>query len=123
MHHIFTILVIDAYNFLLQVAIEIVYVSIQTFLYSLLLYSTIGFEWNVSKFLYFYYFIFMSFTYFSMYGMMIISLTPGPEIAAVVMSFFISFWNLFSGYLISRPVSKFKLEVSSSISLKKEVFS
>uniref|UniRef100_A0A6N2L8H8 ABC transporter domain-containing protein n=1 Tax=Salix viminalis TaxID=40686 RepID=A0A6N2L8H8_SALVM len=87
-----------------HVAIEIVYVSIQTFLYSLLLYSTIGFEWNVSKFLYFYYFIFMSFTYFSMYGMMIISLTPGPEIAAVVMSFFISFWNLFSGYLISRPL-------------------
>ncbi|KAL9333082.1 hypothetical protein Peur_073221 [Populus x canadensis] len=87
-----------------HVAIEIIYVSIQTFLYSLLLYSMIGFEWNVGKFLYFYYFIFMSFTYFSMYGMMIISLTPGPEIAAVFMSFFISFWNLFSGYLITRPL-------------------
>ncbi|KAL9370561.1 hypothetical protein Peur_035701 [Populus x canadensis] len=87
-----------------HVAIEIIYVSIQTFLYSLLLYSMIGFEWNVGKFLYFYYFIFMSFTYFSMYGMMIISLTPGPEIAAVFMSFFISFWNLFSGYLIARPL-------------------
>ncbi|KAF9676253.1 hypothetical protein SADUNF_Sadunf09G0119300 [Salix dunnii] len=87
-----------------HVAIEMIYVSIQTFIYSLLLYSTIGFEWNVCKFLYFYYFIFMSFTYFSMYGMMIISLTPGPEIAAVVMSFFISFWNLFSGYLITRPL-------------------
>ncbi|KAG6761775.1 hypothetical protein POTOM_035008 [Populus tomentosa] len=87
-----------------HVAIEIIYVSIQTFLYSLLLFSMIGFEWNVGKFLYFYYFIFMSFTYFSMYGMMIISLTPGPEIAAVFMSFFISFWNLFSGYLIARPL-------------------
>jgi hypothetical protein len=117
------IFVIDAYTFLLQVAIEIIYVSIQTFLYSLLLYSMIGFEWNVGKFLYFYYFIFMSFTYFSMYGMMIISLTPGPEIAAVFMSFFISFWNLFSGYLIARPVSKFELEVSFSILLKKQSFS
>ncbi|KAG6763090.1 hypothetical protein POTOM_033622 [Populus tomentosa] len=87
-----------------HVAIEIIYVSIQTFLYSLLLFSMIGFEWNVGKFLYFYYFIFMSFTYFSMYGMMIISLTPGPVIAAVFMSFFISFWNLFSGYLIARPL-------------------
>ncbi|CAK7329316.1 unnamed protein product [Dovyalis caffra] len=87
-----------------HVAIEIIYVSIQTFLYSLLLYSMIGFEWKVDKFLYFYYFIFMSFTYFSMYGMMVLALTPGPEIAAVVMSFFISFWNLFSGYLIARPL-------------------
>ncbi|KAM1395991.1 hypothetical protein ACFX2I_013738 [Malus domestica] len=38
-----------------------------------------------------------------MYGMMVVALTPGHQIAAIVMSFFLSFWNLFSGFLIPRP--------------------
>lgn len=88
-----------------QVAIETIYVAIQTLVYSLLLYSMIGYQWTGEKFFYFYYFIFMCFTYFSMYGMMVVALTPGYQIAAVVMSFFLSFWNLFSGFLIPRPVS------------------
>ncbi|KAL3828545.1 hypothetical protein ACJIZ3_017347 [Penstemon smallii] len=87
-----------------QVAIETIYDAIQTLLYSLLLYSMIGFHWTGAKFFYFYYFIFMCFTYFSMYGMMVVALTPGYQIAAIVMSFFLSFWNLFSGFLIPRPL-------------------
>ncbi|KAL6199766.1 hypothetical protein ACLB2K_029549 [Fragaria x ananassa] len=87
-----------------QVAIETIYVAIQTFIYALLLYSMIGYQWKVAKFLYFYYFIFMCFAYFSMYGMMVVALTPGHQIAAIVMSFFLSFWNLFSGFLIPRPL-------------------
>lgn len=94
----------------LQVAIETIYVAIQTFVYSLLLYSMIGFEWTGDKFFYFYYFIFMCFTYFSMYGMMVVALTPGAQIAAVVMSYFLSFWNLFSGFLIPRPVRTINLK-------------
>ncbi|KAF5931109.1 hypothetical protein HYC85_031982 [Camellia sinensis] len=86
-----------------QVAIETIYVVIQTLMYALLLYSMIGFEWTAVKFFYFYYFIFMCFTYFSMYGMMVVALTPNHQIAAIVMSFFFSFWNLFSGFLIFRP--------------------
>ncbi|PIN25403.1 Pleiotropic drug resistance proteins (PDR1-15), ABC superfamily [Handroanthus impetiginosus] len=87
-----------------QVAIETIYVAIQTFVYALLLYSMIGYHWTGEKFFYFYYFIFMCFTYFSMYGMMVVALTPGHQIAAIVMSFFLSFWNLFSGFLIPRPL-------------------
>ncbi|CAL5325524.1 unnamed protein product [Camellia sinensis] len=86
-----------------QVAIETIYVVIQTFIYAFLLYSMIGFEWTAVKFFYFYYFIFMCFTYFSMYGMMVVALTPNHQIAAIVMSFFFSFWNLFSSFLIPRP--------------------
>ncbi|KAF4379723.1 hypothetical protein F8388_023740 [Cannabis sativa] len=67
-----------------QVAIETIYVAIQTMVYSLLLYSMIGFHWKVDKFFYFYYFIFMCFTYFSMYGMMVVALTPGHQIAAIL---------------------------------------
>ncbi|KZV47168.1 pleiotropic drug resistance protein 2-like [Dorcoceras hygrometricum] len=87
-----------------QVAIETLYVVVQTLVYSLLLYSMIGYHWTGEKFFYFYYFIFMCFTYFSMYGMMVVALTPGHQIAAIVMSFFLSFWNLFSGFLVPRPL-------------------
>ncbi|KAI6697885.1 hypothetical protein NL676_018004 [Syzygium grande] len=85
-----------------QVAIETIYVAIQTFVYTLLLYSMIGFKWKAGKFLWFYYYILMCFVYFTMYGMMVVALTPGHQIAAIVMSFFLSFWNLFSGFLIPR---------------------
>ncbi|KAG6436108.1 hypothetical protein SASPL_100991 [Salvia splendens] len=87
-----------------QVAIETIYIAIQTFGYSLILYAMIGFPWNVEKFFYLYYFIFMCFTYFSMYGMMVVALTPGFQIAAIVSSFFLSFWNLFSGFMVPRPL-------------------
>ncbi|KAF5473598.1 hypothetical protein F2P56_010198 [Juglans regia] len=85
-----------------QVSIEAIYVAVQTLAYTLLLYSMIGFEWKADKFLWFYYYIFMCFVYFTLYGMMIVALTPGHQIAAICMSFFLSFWNLFSGFLIPR---------------------
>lgn len=88
-----------------QVAIETIYVAIQTFIYSLLLYSMIGFHWTPEKFFWFYFFVFMCFVYFTSYGMMLVALTPNYQIAAIVMSFFLSFWNLFSGFLIPRTVS------------------
>ncbi|KAG8380610.1 hypothetical protein BUALT_Bualt06G0033600 [Buddleja alternifolia] len=85
-----------------QVSVETIYVAIQTFVYSLLLYSMIGFEWDATKFFWFYYYVFMCFVYFTLYGMMLVALTPSYQIAAIVMSFFLSFWNLFSGFLIPR---------------------
>ncbi|CAI9273163.1 unnamed protein product [Lactuca saligna] len=85
-----------------QVAIEVVYVGIQTIIYSLLIYSMIGFQWSAYKFLWFYFYIFMCFVYFTLYGMMLVALTPNYQIAAITMSFFLSFWNLFSGFMISR---------------------
>ncbi|XP_051118222.1 ABC transporter G family member 39-like [Andrographis paniculata] len=85
-----------------QVAIEIMYVFFQTLIYDLILYSMIGFEWSIAKFLWFFYFIFMCFVYFTLYGMMLLALTPGLQFGTVVSSFFVSFWNLFSGFLIPR---------------------
>ncbi|RZC83900.1 hypothetical protein C5167_046685 [Papaver somniferum] len=86
-----------------QVAIEIIYVAIQTLVYTLLIYSMIGFEWQLHKFIWFYYFIFMCFVYFTMCGMMMVALTPGYQMAAIVMSFIYTLWNLFAGFLIPRP--------------------
>ena len=67
----------------MYVAIETIYNAIQTLVYTLLLYSMIGFEWKATKFLWFYYYIFTCFVYFTLYGMMVVALTPGHQIAAI----------------------------------------
>ncbi|RHN78937.1 putative monosaccharide-transporting ATPase [Medicago truncatula] len=85
-----------------QVAIEVIYVAIQSLIYSNILYWMLGFPPQVENFFWFYFLIFMSFLYFTLYGLMTVALTPNHQIAAIVMSFFISFWNLFSGFLIPR---------------------
>ncbi|KAL4182513.1 hypothetical protein AMTRI_Chr11g150490 [Amborella trichopoda] len=87
-----------------QVGIEVVYIAVQTTMYSVLLFSMINFGWEAGKFFYFLYFMFMCFIYFTLYGMMVVALTPGYQIAAICMSFFLSFWNLFAGFLITRPL-------------------
>ncbi|KAJ8767846.1 hypothetical protein K2173_020786 [Erythroxylum novogranatense] len=87
-----------------QVAIETIYVAIQSLVYALPLYSMMGFTWRVDKLCYFYYFIFICFTYFSLFGMMAVSLTPGLQLAAIVMAFFTSIWNLFCGFVIPNPL-------------------
>ncbi|KAE9592434.1 putative sulfate-transporting ATPase [Lupinus albus] len=85
-----------------QVAIEVIYIAIQSLAYSIILYWMIGFQPRADNFLWFYYFIFMCFLYFTLYGMMTAALTPSHQVAAIVMSFFISFWNLFSGFIIAK---------------------
>ncbi|KAG6516766.1 pleiotropic drug resistance protein 2-like [Zingiber officinale] len=86
-----------------QVAIEVIYILIQGLIYTIILFSMIGFTWRVTNFLWFFYFIVMSFTYFVLYGMMAVALTPNHQVAGIVSSFFYNFWNLFSGFLIARP--------------------
>uniref|UniRef100_A0A803MQJ2 ABC transporter domain-containing protein n=1 Tax=Chenopodium quinoa TaxID=63459 RepID=A0A803MQJ2_CHEQI len=88
---------------LAQLAIEAIYVAIVNFVYCLLLYSMIGFEWTIGKFFYFY-FIFMSFTYYTMFGMMLVSLTPRQEISAIFLTLFATLWNLFAGFFLPRTL-------------------
>ena len=49
--------------------------------------------------------MFLTFSYFTFYGMMAVGLTPNQQLAAVVSSAFYSLWNLLSGFLIPKPVS------------------
>ncbi|PWA38773.1 ARID DNA-binding domain-containing protein [Artemisia annua] len=86
-----------------QVTIESIYIAIQTSIYALILYPTMGFEWIASKFLWFYYFLFMSFISFTLFGMMTVALTPTIQISAILIYFFTCLWNLFSGFVIPRP--------------------
>lgn len=57
------------------------------------------------KFLLYILFMFLTFTYFTFYGMMAVGLTPSQHLAAVVSSAFYSLWNLLSGFLVPKPVS------------------
>ncbi|KAI7748945.1 hypothetical protein M8C21_011098, partial [Ambrosia artemisiifolia] len=88
---------------LAQVAIESIYIGIQTSIYAFILYPMFGFEWTGAKFWSFYYYLFMSFIYFTLFGMMTMALTPAPELSAVLIYFFSCLWNLFSGFLVPRP--------------------
>ncbi|XP_047334134.1 ABC transporter G family member 34-like [Impatiens glandulifera] len=85
-----------------QVIIEIIYVIIQSAIYVVIIYSMIGFEWTITKFLWFYFLTVMCYTYFTLYGMMLAALTPSQAIASIVSSFFLALWNLFSGFLIPK---------------------
>lgn len=69
------------------------------------MYSMIGFEWTVAKFLWYLFFMYFTLLYFTFYGMMAVGLTPNETIAVITSSAFYNVWNLFSGYLIPRPVS------------------
>jgi len=89
----------------MQVAIEAIYNAAQTFIYSIILYAMIGFHWKAASFFWFYFYIFMCFLYFTLYGMMIVALTPSHQVAAICMAFFLTFWNLFSGFVIPKTVS------------------
>jgi hypothetical protein len=81
------------------------YIFVQTLIYGVLVYSMIGFEWTVAKFLWYLFFMYFTLLYFTFYGMMAVGLTPNESIAAIISSAFYNVWNLFSGFLIPRPVS------------------
>ncbi|KAI3518207.1 hypothetical protein L1887_06696 [Cichorium endivia] len=88
---------------LAQVTIEVMYITIQTSIYVFFLYPLIGFEWTTAKVLWFFFYMLMSDIYFTMFGMMTMSLTPSPQISAVLIYFFLCLWNLFSGFIIPKP--------------------
>ncbi|CAA0842345.1 ABC transporter G family member 31, partial [Striga hermonthica] len=86
-----------------QGIVEIPYIFLQTVLYGIITYFMINFERTVGKFFYYLLFMFLTFTYFTFYGMMVVGLTPTQNVAAVVSSAFYSLWNLLSGFLVPKP--------------------
>ncbi|KAA0032909.1 ABC transporter G family member 31 [Cucumis melo var. makuwa] len=49
--------------------------------------------------------MFLTFTYFTFYGMLMVGLAPSQHMAVIVSSAFYSLWNLLSGFLIPKPLS------------------
>jgi len=77
---------------------------VQDILYGVIVYSMIGFEWTAAKFFWYLFFGYFTLLYFTFYGMMAVGLTPNYHIASIVSSAFYAIWNLFSGFIIPRPV-------------------
>lgn len=82
-----------------------VYVAVQSLIYTILLFSMMNFGWQADKFFWFLYFIFMCFVYFVLFGMMLMAMTPNIAVASILYAFFNCLWNLFSGFIIPRSVS------------------
>ncbi|GMH11162.1 hypothetical protein Nepgr_013003 [Nepenthes gracilis] len=85
-----------------QGLVEIPYIAAQTLIYAVITYLMIDFERTIRKFLLYVLFMFLTFTYFTFYGMMAVGLTPTQHLAAVTSSAFYSLWNLLSGFLIPK---------------------
>lgn len=92
----------------MQLLVELPYVLVQSIMYGLVVYSTIGFDWTAAKFMWFFFFMFFTFLYYTYYGMMTVALTPNAPFAAIVSSASYGIWMLFSGFLIPRTVSSRK---------------
>jgi hypothetical protein len=99
-----------------QVVIELPYALAQDILYGVIVYSMIGFEWTAAKFFWYLFFGYFTLLYFTFYGMMAVGLTPNYHIASIVSSAFYAIWNLFSGFIIPRPVSPHHITVLTPVS-------
>ncbi|KAL3714543.1 hypothetical protein ACJRO7_006458 [Eucalyptus globulus] len=88
-----------------QVVIEIPYIFLQTVLFVLITYPAIGFSVSFYKVFWYFYTMFCTLLYFNYFGMMLVSLTPTYQVAAVFGSFAYTVFNLFAGFLITGPES------------------
>jgi hypothetical protein len=85
--------------------VEVVYNIAQGIIYTLPIYAMVGYEWKADKFFYFLFFLCACFIYFSLYGAMLIACTPSQMLANILVSFSLTGWNIFAGFLVPRPVS------------------
>ena len=93
------------FHLLLQVLIEVPYAFVQAMVYDVIVYVLIGFEWTAAKFFWYLFFTYFSLPYFTFYGMMTVAVTPNYHISSIIASAFYTIWNLFSGFIVPRPVS------------------
>ncbi|KAF0930606.1 hypothetical protein E2562_033770 [Oryza meyeriana var. granulata] len=83
-----------------QGLVEIPYIAAQTLIFGLVTYFMVNYERNIRKLVLYLIYMFLTFTYFTFYGMVAVGLTPTQHMASVVSSAFYSLWNLLSGFLI-----------------------
>ncbi|KAL5700652.1 drug-responsive transcription factor pdr3 [Ranunculus cassubicifolius] len=91
-----------AYSFA-QVAVELPYSFTQALLFLIIAYPMIGFAWSAYKMFWFFYAMFCTLLYFNYLGMLIVSITPNVQVAAILSSAFYTIINLFSGFAIPEP--------------------
>ncbi|XP_048137645.1 pleiotropic drug resistance protein 3-like [Rhodamnia argentea] len=86
-----------------QVVIEIPYIFLQAVLFVLITFPAIGFYVSFYKVFWYFYIMFCTMLYYNYFGMMLVSLTPTYQVAALFASFSYNLFSLFSGFLIPGP--------------------
>ncbi|KAH0464580.1 hypothetical protein IEQ34_007366 [Dendrobium chrysotoxum] len=87
----------------ITVIIEIPYVIFQTVYYVIIIYSMMSFQWTTLKFLWFFVISFLTFIYFTYFGMLSVAVSPNSQVAGILSAFFFFLFNLFSGFFIPGP--------------------
>ncbi|KAL5720691.1 hypothetical protein ACHQM5_013335 [Ranunculus cassubicifolius] len=85
-----------------QVLMEIPYTFVQSILYGLIVYFTLGFQLSFVKIMWFFFIMFFTFLYYTYYGMMTVALTPNATFATIVSSAFYGIWMLFAGFIVPK---------------------
>ncbi|XAR60730.1 Iron-chelate-transporting ATPase [Bertholletia excelsa] len=86
-----------------QGLVEVPYIAVQSILYSIITYFMMDLAHSAGKFFLYILFMFLTFSYFTFYGMMAVGLTATQPLAAVISSGAYSLWNLLSGFIIQQP--------------------
>ncbi|KOM44563.1 hypothetical protein LR48_Vigan05g216800 [Vigna angularis] len=86
-----------------QILVELPYIFFQAVTYGVIVYAMIGFDWTAEKFFWYLFFMYFTLLYFTFYGMMGVAVTPNHHVASIVAAAFYAIWNLFSGFVVSRP--------------------
>jgi hypothetical protein len=80
-------------------------VFVESVAYTVIVYPMMSFQWTLAKFLWLFYVSFLTFLYFTYYGMMTVSISPNGQVASIFAAALYSFFNLFSGFFVARSVS------------------
>ena len=92
---------------ILQVTVEIPYLLIQALAYVIISYPMIGYYGSAYKVFWNFYVMFCTMMFYNYLGMLLVSLTPNFMIASILSTVFYTLFNLFSGFLITGPVSHY----------------
>ncbi|XVF22005.1 hypothetical protein REPUB_Repub12eG0137200 [Reevesia pubescens] len=88
---------------LAQVIVEVPYVLLEACLFLSITYPLVNFYQSVYKVFWYFYIMLCTLLCFKYFGMMLVSLTPTHQIAAICASFAYPLMGLFSGFLIPGP--------------------
>ncbi|XP_020579208.1 ABC transporter G family member 42-like isoform X1 [Phalaenopsis equestris] len=86
-----------------QVIIEIPYLLFQTAYFAVIIYSMMSFLWIPSKFFWFVVISFLTFSYFTYFGMFSVAVSPNLQVAGILSIFVFFTFNLFSSFFVPGP--------------------
>lgn len=88
----------------LQVTIEFPYIFAQALTFIIITYPAVGFYWSFKKIMWYFYSTLCGLLYYTYQGMLMVSISPDGTVASTLAGTTYALLNLFSGFLIPRPV-------------------